>query len=314
MRKNANVPATSGTSCPGLPVGQVPGLTAGVLDQRDRGECPDCAEPVGDQVEQAAGEAKGGGGDDADQDVTGVRDRGVGQQPLDVGLGDGDDRPDDHGEDGDGPHDRPPVPGQPAEGHVEDSQQGPERGHQRARGHQRGDRRRRALVDVGLPALERHRADLNSRPSSDQRHALLSSRVSLVVLLGDRGWRWPSSSHRAAKPVDQGDAEQEEGRGEGAQQEVLHGRFLPQQVVVVVGQAAQQIQRQRQRLQGHEHGQQVVGRPGNSSMPPTANRVSGYISACVDALEPGPFASFLGAARDRGRLGHERVRPCAGVW
>ena len=49
---------------------------------------------------------------------------------------------------------------------VEDAQQRGERGDLRRRGHERGDRRGRALVHVGRPHVERHRGDLE--PEADQ--------------------------------------------------------------------------------------------------------------------------------------------------
>ncbi len=96
-----------------------------------------------------------------------MRDGGVGEQPLHVGLGDRDHRADDHGEDRHHPQGRPPVPGQRAERHVEDPQQGAEGGDHGAGRHQRGDRGRRALVDVRLPGLEGHRADLEQQPDAE---------------------------------------------------------------------------------------------------------------------------------------------------
>ena len=62
----------------------------------------------------------------------------------------------------------------------------------------------------------------------------------------------------AGEAVQHRDAEQEERRGERAQQEVLHRRFLGEQPPAA-GQAAQQVERQRQHFQRHEHGEQVVG-------------------------------------------------------
>src|SRR4029450_4517632 len=60
----------------------------------------------------------------------------------------------------------------------------------------------------------------------------------------------------AGGPVAQGDAVQQERRGERAQQEVLHGRLLGGQAA---GLAGQHVQAERQDLQGDEHHQQVGG-------------------------------------------------------
>ena len=64
--------------------------------------------------------------------------------------------------------------------------------------------------------------------------------------------------HAAGGAVDQGQAVEEERRGEGAEQEVLDRRLLREQPAPA-GQAADQVQRQAEHLERHEHDQQVVG-------------------------------------------------------
>ena len=96
-------------------------------------------------------------------------DRGVGEQPLDVGLGDRQHRADDHGED----RDRPRAPSCQSqrsaptadEGHPQDRPEGGELG---AGGHEAGDRGGRALVDVRGPRVERHGADLEQQADEQQ--------------------------------------------------------------------------------------------------------------------------------------------------
>ena len=231
-----------------------------------------------------------------------MRDRGVGEQPLDVGLGDGDDRADHHGEDGDHPERRTPVPGQAAERHVEDAQQRAEGRHHRAGRHQRGHRRRRALVDVRLPALEGHRADLEQQPDAGQRDAgEQQRRVGGVAGRrgGDRG-----EPHRAGEAVQHRDAEQEERRGERAEQEVLHGRLVREEAAAP-GQTAQQVQRQRQHLERDEHGQQVVR--GREEHHPADREQRQREDLGVH--DPGGQAlALLRAARRRGR--HARRTGC----
>ena len=90
-------------------------------------------------------------------------------------------------EDGDGPHHRPPVPGQPAERHVEDPQQRAERRDLGARGHERGHRGRRALVDVRRPGVERHGADLEQQADAEQRDPDVQQRGAGGVGRGGRG-------------------------------------------------------------------------------------------------------------------------------
>src|SRR5207302_844005 len=91
------------------------------------------------------------------------------------------DRADQHGDDGDAPHQRPPVPLQRAEPDVEDAQQRAERRDLRRRRHERGDGRRRALVHVRRPGVERYGADLEQQPPADQRGSDSTSSATNIV-------------------------------------------------------------------------------------------------------------------------------------
>ena len=85
-----------------------------------------------------------------------------------------------------------------------------------------------------------------------------SSRASLPVCAG-HGLGDLREAHRAGVPVDQRDAVDEEAGAERAEQEVLHRRLLAEQPPAP-GQSAEQVEREREHLERHEHGQQVVGR------------------------------------------------------
>ena len=65
--------------------------------------------------------------------------------------------------------------------------------------------------------------------------------------------------HRAGVAVDQRDAVEEEAGGEGAEQEVLHRGLLAEQAPAA-GQAAEQVEREREHLERDEHREQVAGR------------------------------------------------------
>ena len=143
---------------------------------------------------------------------------------------------------------------------VGDPQQRAERGDLRARGHEAGDRGRRALVDVRRPGVERRGADLEQQADGEQRDADAAGRpvrrrraAPCRSRAGDVG-----QPHRAGEAVEQRDAEQEERRGERAEQEVLQRRLLREQPTAP-GQPAQQVQRQREHLERDEHRQQVAG-------------------------------------------------------
>jgi hypothetical protein len=86
-------------------------------------------------------------------------------------------------------------------------------------------------------------------------------------------------------------------------QEVLHRRLLRQQAAAP-GKAAQQVQRQREHLQRHEHGEQVVGRREQQH---AADREEGQrINLGVHDPRGQPLA-LLGAAWHSRRLRDERA-------
>ena len=184
-----------------------------------------------------------------------MRDRRVRQHPLHVGLGEPEDRADRHRDDRDHPDHRPPVPPGGGEGDVEHPQDRAERRHLRAGRHQRGHRRRRALVDVRRPGVERRRAGLEQQPDQQQREAEEEQQV--VLLAAGRRLQDLRQVDRVGVAVQQGDAVQEERGRERAEQEVLDRRLLGQQPAPP-GQPAEQVERQREHLERDEHEQQVV--------------------------------------------------------
>src|SRR5262249_8738809 len=195
----------------------------------------------------------------------------IGQQPLDVGLGDRDDGADQHGEDRHHPHGGPPVPRQLAERDIEDAQQRAERGDDGAGGHQRGHRGGRALVDVRLPARERDRADLERRPDASRAIPAYSSvepptfdpaAAAIAASLTE-----PEYPYSMATP-----------NRKNADENAPSRKYLT---------AASCESRRRRRASPHSRysgrdrtssATNMVSRSleaGNSSIPPTANRVSG---------------------------------------
>ena len=104
--------------------------------------------------------------------------------------------------------------------------------------------------------------------------------------------------HRAGVAVDQRDAVEEEAGGEGAEQEVLHRRFLAEQAPAA-GQAAEQVEREREHLERHEHREQVAG--GGEEHHPADREQQQRVDLGV--VEAGGLALGLGAraARPPGR-------------
>lgn len=295
------------------PLRQVGRLAARVAHQGDDGEGADRHEGVGDEVEEDRGDALRGGRDDARQDEPGVRDRGVGEQPLDVGLGDRDDRPAQHRDDGDAPHDRPPVPGEAGEHDVQQAEQRAERGDLGGGGHEAGDRGRGALVDVRGPHVERHGADLEQEPRQDHRAADEEQRVVAHgggeggVDLGDRAVddaRDGGVRDGARVAVEEGDPEEEERRGERAEQEVLHRGLLRHQPLAA-GEGAEEVERQGEDFQRDEQGQQVVRRREDQHADGEEDERED-----LGGGEPGPDRLLLAvAARDGAWPGRRRSRP-----
>lgn len=156
-------------------------VTVGVTDQAHDRERSHSAEAVGDEVEHRRRETDRVVRDHTGEDETDVRDRRVGQHPLDVGLGHRRDGADRHGQDRDGPQHWSPLVLQRRQRHVEHSQQRAERGHFGGCGHEPGDRSRRTLVDVGNPRMERNGADLEQQPDRQQRNAEQRRRMFLLA-------------------------------------------------------------------------------------------------------------------------------------
>src|SRR5699024_6839957 len=176
-------------------------------DDRERTER---GEPVGGQVEHGARETVGAGRHHGGEDEPGVHDRGVGQETFDVALGHGHDRGDHHGENGHGPqHGFPHLDGS-AEGYEEHPQEGTERGNHGAGPHEGGDGGGSTLVDVGLPAVEGYRADLEEHPDGDHADPHEQERLGLPTLedvraTGGHGLTDRTEVHRARVAVDHGD-------------------------------------------------------------------------------------------------------------
>ncbi len=226
-------------------------------------------------------------------------DGGVGQHPLDVALGHRQHRADEHAEDRDDPHHRLPAPPVRAEGDVEEPHDRAERRRLGRGRHERRDGGRGALVDVRRPGLERRRADLEEQadgqhPEADE-HQRLVGRVVADRLVD------VAEVHRPGEAVGERDAVEEEGGGERAEHEVLERGLLAEQPAAA-GQAAEEVQRQREHLEGHEHGDQVAG--GREQH----HAEDGEQQQRVDlgVVEAGGLALGLGAGECGGLTGERR--------
>jgi len=100
--------------------------------------------------------------------------------------------------------------------------------------------------------VERGERRLEQQTDGDERQAGVEQHLA-AYRVGDGGVHL-AELDAAGEAVDQGHAEQEERRRVRAEQEVLEGRLLAQQATPA-GQRTHQVQRQRQHLERHEHGQ-----------------------------------------------------------
>ena len=129
--------------------------------------------------------------------------------------------------------------------------------------HERRHRRRRALVDVRRPHVERRGGDLEREPREDHRHPGHEERVVGAGRLADR--REPELAGRA---VDERAAEQQDPRAEAPDDQVLEARLERRAPVRV--ERAQHVESDREPLERQEHRHQV--RRGDEEDHPGARR------------------------------------------
>ena len=194
---------------------------------------------------------------DAERDVADLRDAGIGQQPLDVGLEYRDDCRYEHRGQRQREQDHAGVARIEDDGLAEDRE---EVAHQHVDRHLGGGRRkegrhrgRRVGVGVGQPQVQREQRDLQRDADGDE---------------GQRCQRRPRIAHRrqphrqvrkiqcAGLQIQQADADHVQGGADGAHQQVLVGRH---QRPAVATHRDQHVGRQRRDLEEHEQIEGVAG-------------------------------------------------------
>ena len=164
-----------------------------------------------------------------DQDVSRVRDARVREHALDVALHERNDVAQRHGRHREHYHDVDPLCARRHESHVEQAQERGERRRLHRTRHVAGHRRRRALIHVGYPHVERHRADLEDE--ADQYQSDRKQKRCLFHELAAGCFDHDALEvHGSAQAVHDRHSVQEEGDREGAQKEVLHGRFVGEEI------------------------------------------------------------------------------------
>ncbi len=139
----------------------------------------------------------------------------------------------------------------------EDPEHPGEAGGLHRRGHERHDRGGRALVHVGRPGVERRRRDLEAE--ADQHQADAGEQQALVgEAVGGQEVGDADQVGGAGGAVDQGDAVQEERRGEAAEHEVLQGGLARAHPAAV--HAGEHVDRDGEDLEAEEQDDEVLGR------------------------------------------------------
>ena len=144
--------------------------------------------------------------------------------------------------------------GDAGKGHDRDAHEHGDAGDLRRGGEERRHRRRRALIDVGRPHMERHRGDLEAE-AGEQKHQAEDQpdAAHLPPTLRDAG-----EADRAGEAVDQRRAVEQHSRRQRAEHEIFQPRFGRAQRVAVA--RGDHIERQAHQFEAEIERDQIVGR------------------------------------------------------
>ncbi len=261
-----------------------------VADQPGRhGEGADGRQAVDDQIKQdrAGGVAidRHGGRDHPDEQITGVGDRRIGQEPLQVRLGQGGEVAEGHRQRRDQRQDADPAgavnnvaPHGPGVQRVDqDLHHRHEAGDLRAGGDPGRDRSRGPLVGVGRPLVERDRRDLEPEADEHQKNRHAPRDVPLQPERGSgrtsKGQGDPFKLGRSGQAVQQAQTEQEHRRGDRAIHEIFQApfgrpppRFLERRDHVETQRHHFERQEQRQQFLGGDQEHHPHARPAQQGV------------------------------------------------
>ena len=139
--------------------------------EANHGEGGEHGEQVAAEVVEHGGPAGRAQGGDAQQQVAGVRDARIAEQPLEVALRNGAEVAVENGDAGNDDQQVGPLGRDVRHGDEQHAQQQDEAGGLRADGQKGGHRRGRALIDIRRPDLEGKGGDLESEPHQHQHEA-----------------------------------------------------------------------------------------------------------------------------------------------
>ena len=221
----------------------------------DAGERAEGHDHVDQHVERYAADAGLGAGRQADERVAHVRDRGIGHQALDVRLADRREGAEHHGRDGDENDDLLPVDRDRLErlGHDANEHR---HGRHLGRGREEGrHRRRRALVDVGRPHVERHGGDLEGDAGQHEDEAENQAERGAVRLERGGDLRKLDMSREA---VDQRHAVEQHARRQSPEHEILQAGLRRADALAIDG--GDDVERERLQFEAEIERDEAVGR------------------------------------------------------
>ena len=192
---------------------------------------------------------------DGHQHEADLADRGVGEQPLDVRLLDGDQVPHDHRRHGQRREHPLPVRLRGLQRGAEQREHERERRRLRGRRDVGGDGQRGALVRVRRPHVERYGRGLETEAGDEEREAEQEGRSANHTALERRGDG--VVGRRAGGAVDEAQAVEQHRRGDAAEQHVLQPSLAGPRVVL--GERDADVQREREQLDGDVGGEEFAG-------------------------------------------------------
>ena len=202
-------------------------------------------------------------------------------------------------------HRQRPEHGADAEDGEIEAQQHIHRNLGRHGGEQRGNRGRRVGIGVRQPHVQRKQRELERDPDRDERKR--RQHRALAVHVGE-AHREVGQIERAGLEVQQADPDHEEGRADGAEDQVLVRR---QQRAPVAAQRDQHIRRQRRDLEENEDVERVPG-DGDAGQARQAQAMQRVEQIVLVARHLGRDAGPGERRDDRGDGAEEHQQECVG--
>ena len=164
-----------------------------------------------------------------------------------------------------------------------------------------------AVIDVGHPHVERHRAELECQTGNDEDHAEHQRNAQVGAVLQGNGH--VAQRQRAGDAVDHRHAVEQHARGQRAQHEVFHRRLGRDAGVALQGDHG--IQRQRQQFEAEIQREEMAGRDHHHHAQHRKQRQHEELAFVQSAFASGSRANTP-APPPRSDRGTASARPTAG--